>query len=130
MGNKLTGIIYVLDEPTIGLSEREIEKAIKAIRNLQELGNTIVVVEHNDTFIKASDRVIEIGPGAGDFGGHVLFSGSYDDFIVSDSVTAKYITGEKQIICDFEHKPNKHKAITIKKAHKYNLNNIDVTLRL
>ena len=130
LGNKLTGIIYVLDEPTIGLSEREIEKAIKAIRNLQALGNTIVVVEHNDTFIKASDWVIEIGPGAGDFGGHVLFSGSYDDFIVSDSITAQYITGKKHIICDFEHKPNKHKSITIKKAHKYNLNNIDVTLRL
>lgn len=130
LGNKLTGIIYVLDEPTIGLSEREIEKAIKAIRNLQELGNTIVVVEHNDTFIKASDRVIEIGPGAGDFGGHVLFSGSYDNFIVSDSITAQYITGKKKILCDFEHKPNKHKSITIKKAHKYNLNNIDVTLRL
>jgi len=60
----LTGIIYVLDEPTIGLSEREIIKTIKAIRHLQELGNTIVVVEHNDDFIKASDWVIEIGPGA------------------------------------------------------------------
>lgn len=130
LGNKLTGIIYVLDEPTIWLSEKEIEKTIKAIRHLQELWNTIVVVEHNDTFIKASDRVVEIGPWAGDFGGNVLFSGPYDKFITSDSVTAQYITWKKKIICNFEHKPSSQKSITIKKAHKYNLNNIDVTLRM
>lgn len=74
LGNKLTGIIYVLDEPTIGLDEREIQRAIVAIRKLQEMGNTIVVVEHNESFIRASDWVVEIGPGAGDFGGKVLFN--------------------------------------------------------
>jgi excinuclease ABC subunit A len=68
LGNKLTGIIYVLDEPTIGLSDREIQKTIHAIKKLQMMGNTIVVVEHQDDFIKASDWVVEIGPGAGDFG--------------------------------------------------------------
>ena len=67
LGNKLTGIIYVLDEPTIGLDDREIQKAIVSIKKLREMGNTIVVVEHNEEFIKASDRVVEIGPGAGDF---------------------------------------------------------------
>jgi len=128
--NKLTGIIYVLDEPTIGLSEKEIVKTIKAIRHLQELGNTIVVVEHNDDFIKASDWIVEIGPWAGDFGGNVLFSWTYDDFIVSDSLTAQYITGKKKIECTFTHRPNKQKAIEIKKAHKYNLDNIDVKLRM
>lgn len=64
LGNKLTGIIYVLDEPTIGLDIREINRAIVAIKKLREMGNTIVVVEHNEEFIKASDRVVEIGPGA------------------------------------------------------------------
>ena len=67
LGNKLTGIIYVLDEPTIGLDDREIHKAIQSIKRLKDMGNTIVVVEHNEEFIKASDRVVEIGPGAGDF---------------------------------------------------------------
>ena len=74
LGNKLTGIIYVLDEPTIGLDDREIERTIAAIKSLKEMGNTIIVVEHNETFIKASDRVVEIGSGSGDFGGHLLFS--------------------------------------------------------
>jgi len=66
--------VYVLDEPTIGLDEREIKRAIVAIRKLQEMGNTIIVVEHNEEFIRASDRVVEIGPGAGDFGGNVMFN--------------------------------------------------------
>lgn len=64
LGNKLTGIIYVLDEPTIGLDQKEIMRAITAIKKLREMGNTIVVVEHNEEFIEASDRVVEIGPGA------------------------------------------------------------------
>ena len=64
LGNKLTGIIYVLDEPTIGLDDKEIIRAITAIKKLREMGNTIIVVEHNEEFIKASDRVVEIGPGA------------------------------------------------------------------
>lgn len=69
LGNKLTWIIYVLDEPTIWLSQREIDKTIKAIRNLQIMGNTVIVVEHNESFIKSADRVIEIGPWAWDFEG-------------------------------------------------------------
>ena len=69
LGNKLTWITYVLDEPTIWLSQREIDKTIKAIRNLQIMGNTVIVVEHNESFIKSADRVIEIGPWAWDFGG-------------------------------------------------------------
>lgn len=64
LGNKLTGIIYVLDEPTIGLDQKEILRAITAIKKLREMGNTIIVVEHNEEFIEASDRVVEIGPGA------------------------------------------------------------------
>ncbi|MBO4203662.1 hypothetical protein J5893_02395 [bacterium] len=67
LGNKLTGIVYVLDEPTIGLDIDEIEKAVKAIKQLKAMGNTIIVVEHNEEFIQASDRVVEIGPEAGDF---------------------------------------------------------------
>lgn len=129
LGNKLTGIIYVLDEPTIGLDDREIHRAINSIKKLKEMGNTIIVVEHNEEFIKASDRVIEIGPGAGDFWWEVVFNGPYADFEKSNTLTAQYITGKRKVKIDFEHKPS-NKIVTIKKANKHNLNNIDVSLRL
>ncbi len=129
LGNKLTGIIYVLDEPTIGLDSREIAKVIHAIKYLQHMGNTIIVVEHNEAFIRASDRVVEIGPWAGDFGGHVIFNGSYDDFIIQDSLTSQYINGTKKVAIEFEHRKSKM-SVEIKKAHKYNLKHIDVSIPL
>lgn len=129
LGNKLTGIIYVLDEPTIGLDHKEIVKVIAAIKKLKDMGNTIIVVEHNEEFIKASERVVEIGPGAGDFGGEVMFNGPYTDFIHSDTLTAHYLFGKKKVHIDFDHTPTSHK-VSIKKASKYNLKNIDVELRL
>lgn len=129
LGNKLTGIIYVLDEPTIGLDDREIKRAITSIKKLKEMGNTIVVVEHNEEFIKASDRIIEIWPGAGDFGWNVVFNGPYTEFEKSNTLTAQYITGKKKVKIDFEHKPS-NKIVTIKKASKHNLNNIDVSIKL
>ena len=129
LGNKLTWIIYVLDEPTIGLNDKEIVKVVSAIRKLQKMGNTILVVEHHDYFIKESDWVIEIGPGAGDFGGGVVFNGPYDEFIKSDSLTAQYINGDKKIEVEWNHKPSE-KKIQIKKANKFNLQNIDVEFNL
>ncbi len=129
LGNKLTGIIYVLDEPTIGLDDREINRAIIAIKKLREMGNTIIVVEHNETFIKESDRVIEIWPGAWDFGGNLMFNGTYDDFLKSDTLTAQYILGKKKVTVDFEHTPSNN-YIKIKKAGKYNLQDIDTQIRL
>lgn len=127
--NKLTWIIYVLDEPTIGLNHQEIVKVIQAIKGLQAMGNTIIVVEHNEEFIKNSDWIVEIGPGAGDFGGSVIFNWSYENFIQQDSLTSQYITGKKKVHVDFEHKPSQQ-HIHIKKAHKYNLQHIDVALPL
>lgn len=129
LGNKLTGIIYVLDEPTIGLDDKEIHRAIKAIKNLREMGNTIIVVEHNEEFIKASDWVVEIGPGAGDFGGNLMFNGTYDDFLKSNTLTAQYILGKKKVSIDFEHTPSNN-LVKIKKASKFNLQSIDVQIRL
>ncbi len=129
LGNKLTGIIYVLDEPTIGLDDKEIIRAITAIKKLREMGNTIIVVEHNEEFIKASDRVVEIWPGAGDFGGKVMFNGPYDEFLKSNTLTAQYILGKKKVFIDFEHSPS-NSLIKIKKASKYNLKHVDVQIRL
>jgi excinuclease ABC subunit A len=129
LGNKLTGIIYVLDEPTIGLNKKEIIKVIKAIKWLQTMWNTIIVVEHNEEFIKASDWVIEIGPWAGDFGGELVFNGSYNDFIKQTSLTSEYITGIRKVHVDFEHKP-KSQIVNIRNAHKYNLKNINIDIQL
>jgi excinuclease ABC subunit A len=129
LGNKLTWIIYVLDEPTIWLDDVEIKKAIIAIQKLKEMWNTIIVVEHNEDFIKASERVVEIWPGAWDFGWKLLFNWLYKDFLKSDTLTAQYIRWEKKIKVNFEHKPSNH-FVKIKKASKYNLQNIDVNIRL
>ena len=129
LGNKLTWIVYVLDEPTIWLDDKEIHRAIKAIKNLREMGNTIIVVEHNEEFIKASDRVVEIWPGAWDFWGNLMFNGPYDDFLKSDTLTAQYILGKKKVSIDFEHTPSNH-LVKIKKASKFNLQGIDVQIRL
>lgn len=127
--NKLTGIIYVLDEPTIGLDEVEIRKVIRAIETLKDMGNTIVVVEHNEEFIIASDRITEIGPWSGDFGGKVIFNGNYEDFLKSDCLTAQYIRGEKKVEIQFDHKLKDH-FLTIRWAHKHNLDipKIDINL--
>lgn len=127
--NKLTWITYVLDEPTIWLSDREIQKAIVAIRNLQQMWNTVVVVEHNEEFIKSADRVVEIWPGAWDFGWNLMFNWPYEEFLKSDTLTAQYITWKKKITADFHHE-KWDTFLKIKKANKFNLQNIDVNIRL
>lgn len=127
--NKLTGIIYVLDEPTIWLDAVEIDKVIGAIKQLQQMGNTIVVVEHNDAFIKASDRVVEIGPGAWDFGGTILFNGPFDLFLKQDTLTALYISGKKKIQGVFTHTPSRH-AVEIQGAWLHNLHDVSVKIPL
>lgn len=129
LGNRLTGIIYVLDEPTIGLDTAEIEKVISAVRLLQQMGNTIVVVEHNDAFIKASDRVVEIGPWAGDFGGKVLYNGWYDEFVKQNTLTAEYVSGRRKVQASFTHTPMKER-VEITWASKNNLQHISTKIQL
>lgn len=129
LGNKLTGIMYVLDEPTIGLDDDEIKRVIIAINSLKDMGNTIVVVEHNEEFIQASDWVVEIWPGAGDFWGELIYSGPYDEFIKTDTLTAQYVTGRKQVEIDFNHTPTNY-TISIKWAHQHNLDHINASVRL
>jgi excinuclease ABC subunit A len=129
LGNKLTGIMYVLDEPTIGLDDDEIQRVITAIRSLKEMGNTIVVVEHNEEFIQSSDWVVEIGPGAGDFWGELVFSGPYPDFIKTDTLTAQYVTWRKEVKIKFDHLPSPYR-LNITGAHEHNLKHIDTAVRL
>ncbi len=127
--NRLTGIIYVLDEPTIGLDNAEIKKTIKAIKNLKNMWNTIIVVEHNEEFVKNSDWIVEIWPWAWDFGGEIVFNSTYKDFIKSQTLTCQYITWQKSVKVNFGHKPSK-KSVQIKKARKNNLQNIDIKFDL
>ena len=127
--NKLTGIIYVLDEPTIGLDTWEIKKAIVSINKLKEMGNTIIVVEHNEEFIRASDRIVEIWPWAWDFGWELIFNGSYEEFTKTRTLTSDFITWKRKVSIDFSHTPSK-KRVDIRKARKFNLKNIDVKFNL
>lgn len=97
IGSGLSGVMYVLDEPSIGLHERDTAKLIKTLRNLQQKGNTLIVVEHDKMTIEEADFIVDIGPKAGKFGGEVVFSGTYKELLKSKSETALYINGKKQI---------------------------------
>lgn len=129
LGNKLTGIIYVLDEPTIWLDIAEIEKVIVAVRQLQKMWNTIVVVEHNEDFIKASDWIAEIGPWAWDFWWEVLYNWPFSSFLDQKTLTAEYVSGRKKVKASFTHKPMKE-AIEIIGASQNNLQAISVKIQL
>ncbi|HEH4849558.1 TPA: excinuclease ABC subunit UvrA [Campylobacter jejuni] len=97
IGSGLSGVMYVLDEPSIGLHERDTAKLIKTLRNLQQKGNTLIVVEHDKMAIEEADFIVDIGPKAGKFGGEVVFSGTYKELLKSKSETALYMNGKKQI---------------------------------
>lgn len=97
IGSGLSGVMYVLDEPSIGLHERDTAKLIKTLRNLQQKGNTLIVVEHDKMTIEEADFIVDIGPKAGKFGGEVIFSGTYQELLKSKSQTALYMNGKKQI---------------------------------
>ncbi|EAI4352088.1 excinuclease ABC subunit UvrA [Campylobacter jejuni] len=97
IGSGLSGVMYVLDEPSIGLHERDTAKLIKTLRNLQQKGNTLIIVEHDKMTIEEADFIVDIGPKAGKFGGEVVFSGTYKELLKSKSETALYMNGKKQI---------------------------------
>lgn len=121
LGSSLVGTLFVLDEPSIGLHHRDTDRLLKILFKLRDAGNTIIVVEHDPDIIKAGDFIVDLGPGAGEFGGKVVFSGSYKDLLkAKDSLTAQYITGKKQIkIRKSKHEPKGF--IKIYKAQQHNL---------
>ncbi len=128
--NKLSGIIYVLDEPTIWLDKKETLKTIKAIKELRDMWNTIIVVEHNEDFIKNADYIIEIWPWAWDFWWEVVFSWNIKKFLKTDVLTAKYVTWKSKINVNMPKSKLKNKFIEVKKAKKHNLKWIDVKIPL
>jgi excinuclease ABC subunit A len=131
LGSQLVGALYVLDEPSIGLHPRDTHRLIEILKSLRDLGNTILVVEHDAETIAASDYVLDLGPGAGELGGKLLYSGPREQLLQSaTSLTARYLTGELRIpIPALRRKPNR-RFLRIFGAHAHNLRNIDVMFPL
>ena len=129
LGSSLVGSMYILDEPSIGLHPKDTERLIKVLKDLRNLGNTVIVVEHDEDIMKEADYIIDIGPEAGTFGGHVVAEGNFEAILKSDSLTAKYLNKDLKI-----HVPKKRRitknSIQIIGAREHNLQNIDVTFPL
>ena len=129
IGSGLVGVTYVLDEPSIGLHQRDNAKLIRTLKNLKELGNTVIVVEHDEEAIRCADYIIDIGPGAGKHGGEICAHGSLDDILSNKkSITAQYLSGKKEIKTPKKRLPLSNKFISIINAHENNLKNISVEI--
>ncbi|MBV1924618.1 MAG: excinuclease ABC subunit UvrA [Flavobacteriaceae bacterium] len=126
LGSSLVGSMYILDEPSIGLHPKDTERLIKVLQSLRDLGNTVIVVEHDEDIMKAADEIIDIGPEAGTFGGEVVATGSYQDLLKSDSLTAKYLNGQMTIDVPKKRRVAKNHIDIIGARHN-NLKNIDVS---
>jgi len=131
IGSRLTGVLYVLDEPSIGLHQRDNQKLIRALLDMRDLGNTLIVVEHDTETMLASDYLIDIGPGAGDNGGYVVAAGTPDEVIANkNSITSQYLSGIKKIEVPKKRRKGTGEEIKIIGASENNLKNIDATFPL
>lgn len=131
IGSHLTGVLYVLDEPSIGLHQRDNEKLIKSMQEMRDLGNTLIVVEHDTDTMMACDYLVDIGPGAGDAGGKIIAQGTPEEVMKCDeSITGQYLSGKKCIEIPQERRKGNKKFLKIKGAHENNLKNIDVDIPL
>ncbi|TJX15209.1 excinuclease ABC subunit UvrA [Tissierella creatinini] len=131
IGSALVGVVYVLDEPSIGLHQRDNDKLIKSLRGLTDLGNTLIVVEHDEDTMYAADHIVDIGPGAGIHGGEIVAQGTIDDIInTPESITGAYLSGRMKIEIPEKRKPSNGKWLEIIGAKENNLKNIDVKIPL
>jgi excinuclease ABC subunit A len=131
IGSGLTGVLYVLDEPTIGLHHRDTKRLLDSLKRLRNLGNTLIVVEHDETVIKESDWIIDMGPGAGENGGEIVFEGKYDEILNSESsLTGKYLSGKLKIEIPNKRRKGNGKYFEIIGAKEHNLKNINVKIPL
>jgi excinuclease ABC subunit A len=129
LGSSLVGSMYILDEPSIGLHPKDTERLIKVLLSLRDLGNTVIVVEHDEDIMKSADMIIDIGPEAGTLGGNLVAQGTYNEILRSTSLTAGYLNGNLEIAVPKKRRPFKN-FIEIKGARENNLQNIDVTFPL
>ena len=131
IGSGLTGVLYILDEPSIGLHQKDNQRLLQSLKNLRDIGNTLIVVEHDEETIRNADYIVDIGPGAGVHGGKVVACGSVEDVIKSkDSITGKYLSGELSIPVPIARRSSNGKFIEIKGARQNNLKNVDVKIPL
>ena len=131
IGSQLTGVLYVLDEPSIGLHQRDNARLIRTLKEMRDLGNTLVVVEHDEATIRAADWVIDLGPGAGEHGGEVVVAGTVEDIIAHPtSLTGAYLSGRRSIPVPVERRPGTGGYLAIRGAREHNLKNIDVCIPL
>ncbi len=131
IGSKLSGVLYVLDEPSIGLHQKDNEKLIKALQEMRDLGNTLIVVEHDTDTMLASDYLVDIGPGAGEFGGEIIAAGTPEEVMKNEkSLTGKYLSGKEQIEIPKKRRKGNGKKLKIVKASENNLKNINVEIPL
>ncbi|MCZ8197638.1 MAG: excinuclease ABC subunit UvrA [Flavobacterium sp.] len=129
LGSSLVGSMYILDEPSIGLHPKDTERLIKVLKDLRDLGNTVIVVEHDEDIMKAADMIIDIGPEAGTYGGKLVAQGDFAEILKSDSLTSQYLNGKLEIAVPKKRRTSKN-FIEVKGARENNLKNIDVTFPL
>ena len=131
IGSGLLGVLYVCDEPSIGLHPADDYRLIETLKGLRDIGNTVLIVEHDEAIMRAADHIVDLGPGAGEHGGHVVASGTVEDVIdTPDSLTGQYLGGRKQIPLPAERRAGNGKAITIRGARQNNLKGVDVRIPL
>jgi excinuclease ABC subunit A len=131
IGSGLMGVLYICDEPTVGLHPADGSRLITTLKRLRDLGNTILIVEHDEAMMRAADHIIDIGPGAGEHGGEIVATGTIEDIMkVKESITGQYLSRAKQIPLPHQRRPGSGEEIVIKGARQNNLKNIDVHIPL
>jgi excinuclease ABC subunit A len=131
IGSGLVGVLYILDEPSIGLHQKDNEKLLKTLRELTDLGNTLLVVEHDDDTIRHADYILDLGPGAGEHGGYIIAEGTIDDILANEnSITGQYLSGRKKVEVPLERRQSNGKTIKILNGYENNLKNVDVEIPL
>ena len=131
IGSSLMGVLYILDEPSIGLHQRDNDKLLATLKHLRDLGNTLIVVEHDEDTMRAADYIVDVGPGAGSHGGRIVAAGTLQDILdCPDSVTGQYLSGKKKIPVPQTRRPGNGKFLTVRGARENNLKDVDVTVPL
>ena len=131
IGSSLVGVLYILDEPSIGLHQRDNEKLLNTLRNLRDIGNTLIVVEHDEDTMRAADYIVDVGPGAGIHGGNIVCTGTAEDIMnCKESITGQYLSGRKKIPVPAKRRKGNGKSLKIIGARENNLKNIDAEIPL
>ncbi|MFI5312915.1 MAG: excinuclease ABC subunit UvrA [Candidatus Dormibacteria bacterium] len=127
IGSRLMGVLYILDEPSIGLHQRDNHKLIRTLESLRDIGNTVIVIEHDEDTIRAADYVVDVGPGAGEHGGHVVAAGTIDEVLaIPDSITAQFLNGQRSVPLPLIRRRGSGRQLVVRGARENNLKDIDV----